>query len=184
MKTAVRAILISLFFLMAGVGQSPADSPQLFSGVVDSVIDGDLIRVTLDEGQKIPEAYKTCSKVYATMAWVRLFAIKANDPLKKQQPCGKEAKEFVKRLAQGRRVIVDVTGCPPDGGLGGVVTVEDGMIASKDLNLELVKAGLARVGSAGSETNRAGLVGKYYAAEKKAMMDGLGLWGKKPCGKK
>lgn len=181
MKTAIRSISISLFFFVAGVGISPAGSPQRFSGVVDTVFDGDLIRVTLDEGQKIPAAYTTCSKVYSTMAWVRLYAIKAPDPLTKH-PCGKEAKEFVKKLAQGRRVSVDVTGCPPDGGLGGVVTVQGGTFASKDITLELVKAGLARVGS--GDAAHAGLVGKYYEAEKKAMMDGLGLWGKKPCGKK
>lgn len=180
MKTAIRSISISLFFLVAGVGHSPASAPQGFSGVVDSVIDGDLIRVTLDKGQKIPEAYTKCSKVYATMAWVRLYAIKASDPLKKQ-PCGKEAMEFVKKMAQGKTVRVDVTGCTPGGGLGGVVTVEDGAFGSKNLNLELVKAGLARVGSGGSEGNRAGIVGKYYEAEKKAMMEGRGLWGKKPC---
>lgn len=183
MEMAIRVISISLFFLVAVAGHAPADAPQRFSGVVDRVIDGDLIRVTLDEGQKIPEAYTTCSKVYATMAWVRLYAIKAPDPRKKQ-PCGKEAMELVKELALGRSVTVDVIGCTPGGGLGGMVTVEDGAFGSKDITLELVKAGLARVGSAGSATNRAGIVGKYYEAEKKAMMDGRGLWGKKPCGGK
>lgn len=181
MKMTIRAISISLILLVAIAGHAPAaDSKRGFSGVVDTVIDGDLIRVTLDEGQKIPEAYTTCSKVYSTMAWVRLYAVRAPDPLKKER-CAKEAKALLKNLTQGKRVKVEATGCPPDGGLTGVVIVEDGFVSSKNLSIEVIKAGLAKVAIPGASTSPTGATGKYFEAEKTAMMAGLGLWGKKTC---
>lgn len=177
MKTAIRAILASLAFLIAIPGNAPAaDSKQVFTGVVDSVTDGGLIRVALNQGQNIPQPFNTCSKVYSTMAWVRLYAVNAPDPLKKQ-PCGKEAKELLKNMALGKGVKVEITGCPPNGGLTGVATLEDG----KNLSLELIKAGLSKVAIPGASASPGGLTGKYFEAEKTAMMEGRGIWGKKKC---
>jgi endonuclease YncB( thermonuclease family) len=185
MKMAIRVISVSLALLVAIAGHAPAaDSKQGFSGVVDTVIDGDLIRVTLDEGQKIPEAYTTCSKVYKTMAWVRLYAVRAPDPVTKQQLCSKEAKALLKNLTQDRKVKVEAIGCPPNGGLTGVVTVGDGLVSSKNLSVEVIKAGLAKVAIPGASTSPTGATGKYFEAEKTAMMAGLGLWGKKGCAAK
>jgi len=183
MEMAIRVVSISLALLVAIAGHAPAaDSKQQFSGVVDTVINGGLIRVTLGEGQKIPQAYTTCSKVYSTMAWVHLYAVRAPDPLKKQV-CSKDAKEFIRNLTQGRSVKVEVIGCPTNGGLTGVVTVEDGLVSSKNLSVELIKAGLAKVALPGSSASPEGLANKYFEAEKTAMMEGRGLWGKKTCGR-
>lgn len=184
MKMAIRVFLITVALFVTVAGHAPAaDSKQEFSGVVDKVMDGGLIRVTLGEGQKIPESYRRCSKVYSTMAWVHLYAVGAPDLLKKQV-CAKDAKEFVRSLTQGKRVKVEVTGCPPDGGLTGVVTVEDGFVASKNISVELIKAGLVKVQLPGASKSGGSLSNKYFEAEKTAMMEGRGLWGKKTCGRK
>lgn len=181
MRVAIRAVLVSLGFLLSVSGDAPAaDSKLVFTGVVDSVTDGGLIRVILNEGQKVQAPYNTCSKVYSTMAWVRLYAVNAPDPLKKEL-CGKEAKEFLKNMAQGKSVKVEIIGCPPNGGVTGVVMVDDGFAASRDVSLELVKAGLSKVAIPGASTNPSKLTGKYFEAEKSAMMEGRGLWGKKKC---
>lgn len=177
MEKAIRVILISLAFLASVSGRAQAaNSKQVFTGVVDNVTDGGLIRVELNQGQNIPQPFNTCSKVYSTMAWVRLYAVNAPDPLKKQ-PCGKEARELLKKMALGKSVNVEITGCPPNGGLTGVVTVEDG----KNLSVELIKAGVSKVAIPGASATPGGLTGKYFEAEKAAMMEGRGLWGKKAC---
>ena len=91
-----------------------------FTGKVVSITDGDTIRV-LDGREQVR---------------VRLYGI---DCPERKQPFGTRARQFTGSLAHEKTVAVTVKDIDRYGRTVGVVTLPDG----KNLNLELVKAGLA-----------------------------------------
>ncbi|MBI4828251.1 MAG: thermonuclease family protein [Nitrospinae bacterium] len=172
MKHRALALAICALALTA----APAAAVQL-KGVVSGVVDGDTVRVKFDEGQTLPAQFGTCSKVYKTMAWIKQTAIVCPNPAAKQF-CAAEAKSYAAKVARGNAVTVDVTDCASQGGLKGLITLNEGPLAGKILGLEMVRGGMARTTREGLSSR---LKDEFQAAQRDAMVSRRGLWGAKPC---
>jgi len=158
-------------------GANRAMAAQEIEGVVDNVRYGDTFRVKLEEGWRLEERYKKCSRVYSNMAWVHLLGVSTPEG---RRACAGDAAFFTRQAVFGKPVKLKIHTCGDGGGLAGVVEyAESGK--TKTLNFELVRAGLAtltqgRLGFAGENTIR-----KYSDALEEARIDQLGLWGSEPC---
>lgn len=176
MKHRALALAVCALPFLA-VDLAAAAGPVQLKGVVSGVMDGDTLRVSFDEGEAIPSQYATCSKVYKTMAWIKQTTIMCPDP-KAKAFCSAEAKSYATRVARGKAVTVEVTGCAAQGGLKGTVTLNEGPLAGKNLGLEMVRGGMARTTKEGLNSR---LKDEFQGAQRDAMLARRGLWGAKPC---
>ncbi len=163
--------------LVVASGANRAMAAQEIEGVVDNIRYGDTFRVKLEEGWRLEERYKKCSRVYSTMAWIQLLGVDTPDGKK---ACSGDAAFFTRQAVFGKRVKLKIHTCGDAWGLAGVVEYDD-MGETKTLNFELVRAGLAtltggRLGFSGENT-----IKKYNDALEEAKIDQLGLWESKPC---
>ena len=104
---------------------------------------------------------------------VRLAGIDAPETSKGErdagQPYGQQAKRYLTDLVLNKSVTVDRYGFDLDNRMLGVVYV-----GTKNINLEMVKAGFAEVSQ--GQTPKGVDLGLYRQAEKKAREEGKGMW--------
>ena len=104
---------------------------------------------------------------------VRLAGIDAPETSKGErdagQPYGQQAKRYLTDLVLNKSVTVDSYGFDLDNRMIGVVYV-----GTKNINLEMVKAGFAEVSQ--GQTPKGVDLGPYRQAEKKAREEGKGMW--------
>ncbi len=143
-----RRFFLILALLLALAAPAGAQSEPPWIGVVEKVLDGDSL--IINSGGKAIE--------------VRLFGI---DCPEYRQPYGKDAREFTRHLAgQGQQVTVYPKGVDSHGRVLARVFID-----KKELNLELIRAGLAWWYS-----HYAPLMTNYYEAQKEARQLNRGLW--------
>jgi endonuclease YncB( thermonuclease family) len=84
------------------------------------------------------------------------------------EPLAGAAKQFATNLVLGKQIRLRFISRAPDGEMLGTVDTDDPVIGIKDVGVELVRAGLARV--------QPGSDGDLASAENEARQAGRGLW--------
>lgn len=125
------------------------------TGKVIKVSDGDTFTLLMDDNKKMR---------------IRLHGIDAPE-MKGSQPYCKVSKEFLEEMIAGKWVSVDIKSIDRYKRYIGMVRTK----TIKDVNLEMLKAGMAW------HYNKYDHTPSYYLAEKKARLNKIGLWkDKKP----
>jgi endonuclease YncB( thermonuclease family) len=157
--------LVSLFLVaFATSPAAAAPGPRLIEATVVRVADGDTLTAQTKDGAKLK---------------VRLLGIdapelerlnkKTGQVSKPGQPYGAEAKAFLERLVLGKAVRVETHGTDLYGRQVAVV-----MVGSSDVNVELVRAGLAELYRGRNLTVFYETV--LYAFQEEAKQAGRGMW--------
>lgn len=122
-----------------------------FTGKVTSVSDGDSFRMQLDDGKTVP---------------VRMNYVDAPELA---QPYGKESKDFLQKLIQGKVITVLMNGIDKYGRVTGIVFDDHG----NNVNAEEVSQGKAWTFP---EFVPAGLANYFFTLETQAQRQHRGLW--------
>ncbi|MED3662181.1 thermonuclease family protein [Ureibacillus sp. FSL K6-8385] len=135
----------------------PADMKTIDAEVV-SVVDGDTIKVKIN-GQT------------ETVRFLLVDTPETNHPRLGEQPFGQDAKEFTKKMLEGKTVQLekDVSDRDKYGRLLYYVYVD-----GKSVQEELLKNGLARVAYVYVPNTK--YVDRYYEIQKEAQKKGVGIW--------
>ncbi|HVR95018.1 MAG TPA: thermonuclease family protein [Thermoanaerobaculia bacterium] len=141
--------------LMLGVGWFPAHAGDSLYGRVTSVKSGD--RVTLDYG--------------AGQYELRLEGI----DIPKEGPYAEQAVRFLSDLVLGKNVRMRFEGREEDGTMKSRLYTDDPVLGIKEVNVELVRAGLAR-----RQKDVDFKYGELSAAESEAQNARRGLWAADP----
>lgn len=150
--------LLALFLLM---GAAPAVSPDRHA-VVQRVIDGDT--VVLATGERV--------------RYIGVDTPELHHPKKPVEAYAREAKEFNRRLVDGKavRLEFDVERHDKYGRLLAYVYLEDGTF----VNAELIRQGYAQILTIPPNVKYADL---FLKLQRQAREAGRGLWGRKDSGK-
>jgi endonuclease YncB( thermonuclease family) len=140
-----------LTFLIFGLGLAPAFAGDSLYGKVRDVKSADL--VTLDYG--------------AGSYPIRLVGIE----VPREGPIAQEARDFVVKLVLGKNVRIRFEGRNEQGEMVSRLFTDDPVSGIKEVNLELVRAGLARRQKGYDYT-----YGELSKAEREAQKERRGLW--------
>jgi micrococcal nuclease len=141
-------------------GTSPATTkPQrIEEGIVERAADGDTVTVITSNQTKLR---------------IRMLGIDAPETPKGAkfpgQPYGPETEAYLKRLVEGKRVTVEISGVDRYKRLLSTIFID-----GKDINLAMIEVGLAEV-SRGPESGNPYTV-QYQAAEETARAAKKGMW--------
>lgn len=157
-KKIIIIILLVISFASACGNQTEIvskDTPGVAAKLL-SVTDGDTIKVNIN----------------GTTESVRFLLIDTPEMGKQPQPYAEEAKNFTKKLLNGDTVYLekDVSDRDKYGRLLMYIYTPDG----KSVQEELLKAGLARVAYVYAPNTK--YVDQYYALQKEAQKQGVGIW--------
>lgn len=148
----MRRFWILFFLLLVGlILVAPVQSDDLIAARVISVTDGDNLTVIGSENKQV---------------LIRLHGL---DCPGLEQPFGENAKEFTSNLCFGKIIMYQMVGIDRFDRTIATVFLEDG----KELNLEILKAGLAWHYERYSKRQ------DYADAEEEARRAGIGLWADK-----
>jgi endonuclease YncB( thermonuclease family) len=134
-KRSSRILFWLFFFLSIALSQYTLAEEGTFKGVVTKVSDGDTIQVTTNNQTKI-----TIRLSGIDCPEIAKINHKTGKISKPGQPFSQEALEYMVQLAMGKQVKIVVHGRDQYHRLLGIVFYND-----RDVNLELVKKGLAEV---------------------------------------
>jgi len=153
--TVVLTLMLSL--------QTQADLTIRYYGKVDSVIDGDTITLTLQSSVDSNKDGKT-----------RTLNLDGIDAPEIDQPCGMEAKEFLKGLLQGRNLLVIERGDMGKSYGVWIVIDDDKHGEGENINSLMVQKGLAW--STKVQVHAGGSDKEIQKLESEAKKEKIGIW--------
>jgi micrococcal nuclease len=152
-------------FIESEVDTETSESKIVFYQVTD-VIDGDTIKVSLDDKQE-------------TVRLVNMNTPETVDPRKTVECLGEEASKKMEKLVLGKNVSLEIDETQNErdqyGRLLRFVYLED----ETDVGLEMIKLGYAESTPYGSSPHQ--YIGLYDKAQEKAKEQELGLWNPEAC---
>lgn len=155
MKILITGIIVGLaVFLMAMTNALPTQSQQQ-GIVIDRIVDGDTVRATADNGEKLN---------------IRLASIDAPE---KAQPWGKESKANLEKMALNKRGRLQFVETDRYGRTVGMITLDDN---SLNINYWMVSTGNAHYYEKYSKWMDKGVRDYFSAAYKQAESGKVGMW--------
>lgn len=143
-----------------------------FKGIVTSVGDGDgfkVVHVPLLRSNNV----KSIPSLNVRLAGIDAPEVRYFD--KPEQPLAKEAKEYLKSMIMGRKVYIDGLKLDLYNRILAIVYVKSGWLFWKNVNLEMIKSGLACIYES-NYTSFGSFEDVFRNAEKKAKQNRKGMW--------